>query len=269
MPRYDLDRLDHRDPEWIRRVHEYVVPMLKWYFRPEVTGIDRIPSGAGLYVGNHNGGMLSLDTFTFLDAVYEASGMENIPYGLAHEVALSFPVLNDLMVPLGAVRASHEMAHRAFEAGHKVMVYPGSDYDAFRSYWDRHRVVFGPRRGYLRLALRERVPIIPVVTAGSHEMLIILTDGQWLARRFPPAKWVRAKAWPISLTIPWGLTLIPPLFYIPRRVRFFQEVLEPIRFEKDGPEAAADPDWVEVCHRRVVDAMQAGMDRLAERQKRS
>jgi 1-acyl-sn-glycerol-3-phosphate acyltransferase len=119
------------------------------------------------------------------------------------------------------------------------------------------------------LALRERVPIIPVVTVGSHEMLIILSDGQWLARWFPPAKWLRAKAWPISLTLPWGLTAIPPLFYIPRRVRFFQEVLEPIRFENDGPEAAEDPDWVENCHRRVLDTMQAGMDRLTTRKKRT
>jgi len=269
MAPFDLDSLENRDPVWIQRTYDYAIPLLRWYFRPDVRGIERIPPGPGLYVGNHSGGMLSLDTFTFFAAVYEQRGLDDLPYGMAHEVALGFPGLNEVLAPLGAVRASHENAHRVFEAGHKVMVYPGSDYDAFRPYRDRNRVIFGPRRGYMRLALRERVPIIPVVTAGAHEMLIVLTDGQWIARRLPLARWVRAKAWPISITIPWGLTLVPPLLYVPRRVRFFQEVLEPIRFEHTGAEAAADDAWVEACHRRVLDAMQAGLDTLVERRGRA
>jgi len=52
------------------------------------------------------------------------------------------------------------------------------------------------------------------------------------------------------------------------RSRFFQEVLEPITFERTGPEAADDNDWVERCHERVVTTMQAALDRLvAERQR--
>lgn len=265
MARYDIDRLDNRDPKRIQQVNDFIVPLLRWYFRPVVTGVERIPEGPGLYVGNHNGGLMTLDTFTFLAEVFRERGMADMPFGLGHEVAISLPLLRDIVIPLGAIRASHRTAHAAFAAGHKVLVYPGSDYDSFRSYRDRNRVIFGPRRGYLRLALRERVPIIPVVTVGAHELLYIISDGQNLAKWFPLARLVRAKAWPIALSIPWGLTVGPPPFYIPVRSQFFQEVLEPITFERDGEDAARDEAWLEACHRRVLDAMQAGMDRLVEK----
>ena len=262
MARYDIDRLDNRDPERIRKVDELILPILRWYFRPVISGIERIPDGPGLYVGNHNGGLLTFDTFTFLSEVLRIRGMADMPFGLGHEIAISLPILRDIVMPLGAIRAGHKGAHAAFEAGHKVLVYPGSDYDSFRAYRDRNRVIFGPRRGYIRLALRERVPIIPIVSVGAHEVLYILSDGQAIARWFPLARLMRAKAWPIALSIPWGITIGPPPPYIPVRSRFFQEVLPPIAFERDGEQAARDDAWVEACHHRVLDEMQACMDRL-------
>lgn len=269
MARHDIDRLDNRDPNRIRQMYRVFDPLLRWYFRPVIKGIDRIPDGPGLYVGNHNGGLMTFDSFTLFGEVYRVRGMADLPYGLGHEIAIALPVLRQVVLPLGAIRASHETAHTAFAAGHKVLVYPGSDYDAFRSYRDRNRVVFGPRRGYVRLALRESVPIIPVVSAGAHEVLYILTDGRSLAKWLPVAKLLRAKAWPVALSIPWGVTVGPPPPYIPMRSRFFQEVLEPIEFERTGPEAARDDDWVERCHERVLTTMQAALDRLVEERQRA
>jgi hypothetical protein len=76
---------------------------------------------------------------------------------------------------------------------------------------------------------------------------------------------LRAKAWPLVLSIPWGLTIGPPLLYFPLRSRFYQEALEPILFEPNGPEAADDASQVERCHAHVLAVMQAGLDRLVER----
>lgn len=269
MAKYDVDRIDNRDPERIRQVYEILVPVLRWYFRPVVRGIERVPEGPALFVGNHSGGLLTPDTFTFLAEVYEQRGLADLPFGLAHEVALGVPVLRDFIVPLGAIRAGHHTALRAFEAGFKVLVYPGSDYDAFRPYRDRNRVVFGPRRGYVRLALRCCVPIVPVVTAGGHEVFRVLSDGRTIAKYLPLAKLLRAKVWPIALSIPWGLTIGPTPFYLPLRSRFFQEVLPPIRFERTGDDAANDTGYVEACHRRVLRAMQDGLDRLTEERTRA
>lgn len=261
MKRYDLDSLENRDPETIERWWRVLGPLAHAWFRPVVRGLDRIPNGPVLYVGNHNGAV-SWDTFTFFGEVYERKGLDALPYGLGHSVAMSLPLSHQFFVPLGAVRASHENACRLLDAGKKVIVYPGSDYDAFRASRDRNRVIFGPRRGYIRLALRADVPIVPVVSAGAHEVFFVLDDGRWIAKALRLDRLVRAKAWPITLSIPWGLTIGPPMIYLPWPAKFYQEALEPIRFEQSGLEAAANDGYVEYCHRQVISRMQTAMDDL-------
>ncbi len=261
--RYDYDSLHNRDPVAWDRIVRLLEPALWRWFRPVVRGLDRIPEGAALFVGNHNAATLSPDTFVFAIALYRERGLADIPYGLAHQLVVTLPGFRDLLIPLGAVRASHENAHRIFAHGGKVLVYPGGDLDAWRPYRHRNRIVFGDRRGYIRLALRAGVPIVPVVTAGAHETLIILDDCRWLARLLRADRLVRLKAWPLTLSIPWGITVGPPLPHFPIRSQFFQEVLDPIEFERSGEDAAGDDAYVEQCNAHVVDAMQDALARLA------
>lgn len=263
MARYDLDDLQQRDPAMIQRLADWLEgPLWRW-FQPELGGFERVPPGAALYVGNHNGALLSPDSFVFGIALLRRLGVEYVPYGLGHEVAISLPGFRQLLLPLGAIRASQENALRLLADGRKVLVYPGGDYDAMRPYRHRNRVVFGPRRGYIRLALRGGVPIIPVVTAGAHETLLILDDGQPIARLLRLDKLFRLKVFPISFSLPWGLTLGPPPTHFPLPTRIFTEILEPIVFERSGEEAAADRDFVQACHEQVIGRMQAALTVLA------
>jgi len=263
MRRYDLDRLDQRSHEALERFCAVLQPVLWRYFRPQIRGFERVPQGAALYVGNHNGGLLIPDTFVLGIALFRELGEEHVPYGLGHEIAISIPLLHQLVVPLGAVRASHENAHRLFSAGKKAVVYPGGDYEAMRSYWRREKIDFGPRRGYLKLAIRAGVPIVPVVTAGAHETFLVLDEGRWLAKLLRLDKLLRLKMCPISLSIPWGLTVGPMLPHLPLPSHMFMELLEPITFERSGEAAAADTDYLEACNNRVVDRMQRALTRLS------
>ncbi|MDY0004334.1 MAG: lysophospholipid acyltransferase family protein [Polyangia bacterium] len=261
---YDIDSLGNMDHARIARLHRIFHGFIERYFRFEVRGLCRIPEGPGLYVGNHSGGLLTSDSFLFGSAVYRERGPEELPYGLGHEFAISLPVVHQVIVPLGAVRASHENARRIFAAGKKALVYPGGDFDDMRPFKDRNRVVFGGRQGYMRLALSHGVPIIPVVSCGSHESLLVLWDGQRLARLIGADRWMRSKVWPVSICLPWGVWVGPPLLYIPFPTWILQEVLQPIVFERTGPQAAADPEYVAACCERVESAMQACLDGLAE-----
>lgn len=266
LKQYDIDSLDNRDMQKIHQFFRFCYKPLKRYFRAKVFGLDRIPPGAGLYVGNHSSGLLTPDSFIFGGALYQERGPSFLPYGLGHEWAISLPMIHQFIVPLGAVRASHENAHRLFQRGHKVIVYPGGDVDAMRPFRHRDRIIFDGRRGYIRLAIREGVPIIPVITAGSHATLVILDDMRWLAswlgmdRRFP-----RTHVWPLTLSIPWGLGLGPPLLYIPFPTRIWTEVLEPIRLDRSGPEAAGDEEFVDRCAEMVFDTMQGALTDLSAR----
>lgn len=265
MPR-DPNSLENRNPVFMRTFARVAGPPIRRYFRPVITGLDNIPNGAALFVGNHNGGMLSPDTFTFCNRLASDDRIDDIPYGLAHENVFRIPGIAGLLSSLGAIRASHENAHRLFSSGRKALVYPGGDVDAWRSFADRKRIVFGGRRGYIRLALREGVPIVPLVSAGAHEGFIVLHDGKPLARALPPAKWLRLKVWPVIFSLPWGVTVGPAPPYVPLRTRIHQEVLPPLHFERSGEEAAADDDYVRACDARVQAVMQEALTRLyAER----
>ena len=212
---------------------------------------------------NHSGGFLTPDTWIFAVALTRERGTDDVPYALAHQVVMEAPLTNQILPAMGAIAANPQNAHRVFAAGHKVLVYPGGDLDAFRSSRDRGRVVFGPRRGYVRLALREGVPIIPVVSAGSHDVWWVVSDGRWLSRLLNTHRYLRTDVLPITVSVPWGLTIGAPPF-IPLPVRVLIEVLEPMHFDRAGPEAANDADYVEHCHTRVIDAMQPALDKLME-----
>ncbi len=263
---YDINGLDNRNPQWFARFFTALEPWLRWYFRPVVRGLGRIPPGGGLYVGNHSGGLMTVDTFILGLALWQRYGMEEIPYPLTHETVMRLPGFNQLLAPLGSVSAHPDNAHRVLAAGRKVLVYPGGDLDTYRPYRDRDEIHFGPRRGYIRLALREDVPLIPVVAAGSHAAFRVLADGQAAARVLGLDRWLRLKVCPVTLSLPWGLT-VGCWPYWPAPTRIWIQVLEPIEFEHYGPDAAADTAYVELCHQRVHMVMEAALRRLAaERQ---
>lgn len=262
LKQYDVDSIDNRDPELIEKTSAWINNHWDKYFKSDIRGMDRIRRGAGLFVGNHNAGGYGPDAYYFLAGMHRVHGYEEVPYGLMHEQLIQIPIQHQITVPLGAVRASHDNAHRLFARNSKALVYPGGDLDAYRPYRNRNKIVFGGRTGYIRLALLERVPIYPLVAAGAHASFIVIDDLQWLARLAP--KSLRSKVWPLIISMPWGLTLgpfiLPP---IPFPVRFIMEVLEPVTFETYGKAAAADTAYVRQCADKVETAMQQCLDKLA------
>ena len=65
------------------------------------------------------------------------------------------------------------------------------------------RVDFDGRKGFLRLALKHDVPIVPVVSVGGQETALFLTRGEGLARLLRLDRMFRLKVLPISLALPW------------------------------------------------------------------
>ncbi len=251
-----------RDDDLLARTVERIAPALDFWFQPEVRGLERVPDGPALLVSNHSGGSMSPDSFVLGVALYRARGIAAVPYWLAHDMVVGLPLFRQF-VPLGVVRASSTMAHAVFEAGRKVLVYPGGEQDTLRPWSQRDRINFAGRTGYVRLALRDRVPIVPVVVAGSHEVFVVLRGGERFSRWLATDKLFRVKTWPVTLSFPWGVTPGPPPLYLPFPVRMLIELLDPIEFERTGPEAAEDEAWVRECDRRVRAEMQRALSRLA------
>ncbi|MBX7197181.1 MAG: acyltransferase family protein [Sandaracinaceae bacterium] len=254
--------VETRDEAFVARFLAHMRPWLQRFFDPDVRGLEHLPDGAALIVANHNAGVLMPDVFILGDAIFRRAGARAVPYGLAHDVLFDLPHVRGALEKLGGVRASPASAHALFTAGHKALVYPGGDREVMRPYRDRHRIVFGTRRGYVKMAIREGVPVVPVVTAGAHEAFMVLDDGGKLASRFGLPRWARINVLPTVLSLPWGLTFGFPPPYVPVPTRIVMDVLPPIAFDRRGQEAAADDAYVERCHERIVLAMQARLDEI-------
>jgi 1-acyl-sn-glycerol-3-phosphate acyltransferase len=250
-----------RDPELVTLVMDLFRGLGKHYFRFHVEGVDNVPPGPVLLVGNHNGGLLPSEGFFTSLAIHDRFGPERAIYALAHDFLFDDPTLRRYAARMGVLRAGHHSAQRAFAGGHAVLVYPGSDLDTFRPYRERNKIVLGGRTGFIKLALRSQVPIVPVVTAGTHEQLIVLARGDRLAHLVHAHAWARTEVLPLVLAIPWGLTLgfVP---YLPLPAQTTQVFLPPLRWPELPPEAAESPEAVARCYRDVETAMQAALDRI-------
>src|SRR5882762_160545 len=172
IPRADLDE---RDPDYIRERLPQLWLLASLWFRGEVRGLGNIPdAGPVLLVGNHSGGNMTPDTTVFTLAFNTYFGVERTFYQLAHNLVLSMPALASLR-KFGTVAASPTNARKALESGAALLVYPGGDYEVHRPTWERIRVDFGNRHGFIRLALEQNIPIVPVVSIGGQETALFLS----------------------------------------------------------------------------------------------
>jgi 1-acyl-sn-glycerol-3-phosphate acyltransferase len=261
-PDGETSRLEDRDPEFVARFMAGFGWLGDRYFRHRAFGVEHVPAaGPGLLVGNHSGGLVATDWALTLTAIYRRHGAARAVYGLGHDFVQWHPVLRRYAGKLGGLRAGHDTAHQVFAAGHLAIVYPGSDFDSFRPFAERDRVVLAGRTGFVELALREQVPIIPVVTAGAQEQYVVLTRGEGLARAVRFKERMRSNVLPISLSLPWGLApaLLP---YFPLPTQISTAFLPPVSWPDLGPEAADDPAVVRRCYDEVEALLQTKLDAL-------
>jgi 1-acyl-sn-glycerol-3-phosphate acyltransferase len=249
-----------RDVDFLARI----LPLMEtWsrYFAGEVRGLERVPAhGPMLLVGNHSGGFLTPDTAVFFAAWYRARGLQSPLIGLAFDGAFGIPGFATLMRKIGEVPASRHNAARALDAGLAVLVYPGGDRECFRPWTDRGRIDFGGRTGFVELALRRGVPVVPVVSHGGHHSTCIVTRGDWLGP-LVGAERIRTTILPIGLQLPWGLSpMLLPGIPLPAKITI--EVGDPMPWSALGPAAADDRAIVARCHHEITGRMQAMLDDL-------
>jgi 1-acyl-sn-glycerol-3-phosphate acyltransferase len=224
--------------DFVRRYHRLTVEV-------EDTHID----SPLLFVANHGfGGIFDLNVFATFAALHDLA-IDRPVTALTHQIAWTLRV-GRLIEPLGARPASRAAAAEAFAAGHHVLVMPGGDLEAGKSFADRDRILFSGRTGFAKLALDHGVPVVPIVTAGAGESLLVLSDGQRLARALRLGKTLRLKALPVSVSLPWGLNVgaVGMLPYLPLPTKLDTTVLAPM--------TAASDESAEQFGRRVEDAMQ-------------
>jgi 1-acyl-sn-glycerol-3-phosphate acyltransferase len=244
--------------------------LCKYYFRLELSGWERLPAEPSLLIGNHSGGSLTMDAWTFVAAWWRRFGAERVLHATAHDVLMAAPGLGDYFRMAGVIPASREGVTAALSAGCDVVIWPGGDVDAMRNWRRRDEAVLGGRKGFVRTAIRSGVPIVPVATVGGHDTAFVLSEGRWIANGLDRVSGLKRKLrgsqLPIVLGFPFGLTIetIPTHLPLPAKIR--TELQDPIHVDHD-PERVNDRDYVESIYREVESAIQDAMNRLAKQRR--
>jgi len=248
------------DPEFMRKL---VLKMETFtsYFDAEVRGMDRVPQGPVLLIGNHSGGIITPDTSAVYTAWYRTRGFEDPLMGLAFDGIYGVPGWRELMRKIGQMPASMDNAQSALGKGHSVLLYPGGSYEVFRPWRDRNRIMFNGRKGFIRLALQAGVPVVPIVGHGGHETTIVVARGERFAKLLGLDK-VRMDGAPLLFQVPWGLSF-PAMPGVPLPAKITVQVCEPLDWSRFGAEAADDPAVLEQCYQEITSIMQSTLDALA------
>ena len=250
---------DMRDPVLIARLAPVLNVALR-YFDAAVEGFDNLPrTGPFLIVGNHSGGIFMPDYWAFLRRWVEERGPSEPLYSLGFDFLFSIPGAGALARRLGTVPANHRLARELLQRGAPVIVYPGGDYDDYRPWTERHRVDLHGHAGFVRLALRQQVPVVPLVAHGSHDVIIVLARGDAFARRFRLDR-LRISVFPVTLG-PAGIAPLQLLTW-PLPAKVTARVCEPMDWTHLSPDAADDPAIVRHCYEETLGRMQANLDEL-------
>jgi len=255
--------LDGPDWKFMERQKYFWNPLVDYWFRMEVDGWENIPPAPVLLVGIHSGAPFVWDAWTVGMHWWRHFGTARPLHGTAHDALMAAPGIGAYFRRMGVLPAAPDSIAAALAAGHDVALWPGGEVDSLRPWVRRDEAILAGRTGFVRLAIRSGVPIVPIATVGGPDSMPVLATGRRLARWLQLDRVARLKMFPIALQAPWGLSpALLPEIPLPTKIRTaFQE---PVEVDHD-PARADDRDYVQAKYDEVQGSIQAGMDALARR----
>ncbi len=216
--------------EFFQRWQPLLALALDRYFRLVTEGLERIPlEGPALLVCNHSG-VLPFDEVVLESAIAARHPAHRIARPLTEDFAIHFPFAGSWLNRFGCVRACPENAERLLSEGHLVAVFPEGSHGIGKLYRNRYRLQRFGRGGFVRVALRAQVPIVPIAILGAEEAHPVLA-------RIDLPRGLGLPYLPITPTFPW----LGPLGLWPLPARLHLEVGEPIRFDRPPRDAEDRP----------------------------
>jgi len=228
----------------VRRLYD---PMYKYWFRVEWEGLEKIPHhGGALLIANHAGAIPS-DAPAIMHGIEEELGRP--VYGLADYFFRTIPVVGTMWSRTGGVPAHPDNAYRLLHDQQQLaLVFPEGTKATSKTYTDRYRLRRFGRGGFVEIAMRAGVPIIPIAVVGAEESMPILF------RVSSVAKLLNLPYFPVTA----NALLLGPIGYVTYfPSKFKLRVLDPVTFD-------VEPDLERYSRSRVMDEAETIRARLQD-----
>ena len=244
------------DEEFVDLVRPFFEFMYERWWRVQATGVENLPAhGRAMIVANH-AGVLPWDATMMSVAIFKQHPLPRQPRFMVLDWAFRLPWVSSFMRRVGGVVASPYNAMRLLHQGHLVMVFPEGAKGAGKPFSERYRLQRFGRGGFVEIALRMGVPIVPVAVVGSEEIYPKLGESRLLARL------IGAPYVPLTPTFP----ALGALGAVPLPSKWRIEFCEPIDLSAYGPDTAEDRSAVLELSERVRETIQQTLlDNLVKR----
>ncbi|MBV8217241.1 MAG: acyltransferase family protein [Solirubrobacterales bacterium] len=257
--------LDNPDWGFVERQKYLWNPLMDYWFRMEIEGWEKLPEPPALLIGIHSGAPFVWDAWTVGVQWWRHFGEERPLHGTAHDALMALPGVGAYFRRMGVLPAAPDSIAAALAAGRDVALWPGGERDSLRPWTKRDEAVLAGRTGFVKLAIRSAVPIVPVATVGGPDSMPVLATGRRLAKLLALDRIARLKMFPIAIQVPWGVSpALLPEIPLPTKIR--TAFGDPIELDAD-PERADDDRYVQTKYREVCASIQSGMDALARRRR--
>lgn len=192
------------------------------YFRVETHGIEQLPKGRVLLIGNH-AGQVALDAAMIAVACFLEAEPPRIIRGMGEYWLPTVPFVNLLMARSGSVVGTPKNCVDLLHNEEAVIAFPEGVRGMNKLYRQAYQLQeFG--LGFMRLAMSTDTPIVPVAVVGSEEQAPGIANLKGLGRL------LGMPAFPITLTFPW----LGPLGLLPLPVKYRIYFGQPMRFHGDA-----------------------------------
>ena len=206
----------------------------------EVTGLENVPPGGALFVANH---AFAWDIAFAMGGIWKAKGRR--VWALGEHAWWRFPFLRKLAAAVGTVDGNPENCDRLLEAGELVLVLPGGLREAVKPKEMRYRLMWGRRYGFVRAAIRNGVPLVPVAAIGGDDVWDFMGDAYARGRRWTGR----------DIPIPLPTRILP----IPHRVHLKYVIGAPV-LPRAVPAQADDPAIVRSVRLEIEGALHELID---------
>jgi 1-acyl-sn-glycerol-3-phosphate acyltransferase len=235
------------DPEL---TEEVLAPIARFFherwWRVDWLGMENVPSeGGALLVSNH-AGTVPWDAVVLQFGVLDRHPARRHVRLLAADLAFKFPFIGALARKSGSTQACAEDAFRLLDKGEVLGVFPEGFKGVGKGFRQRYKLHRFGRGGFIEIALRARVPIVPVSIVGSEEIYPMIYDARTVARLFG------FPYFPITPFFPW----LGPFGLIPLPSKWLVEFGEPILTDDMPDDAWQDPVTVFEMTDRVREEIQ-------------
>ncbi len=174
--------------------------MVRRCLAPRLLGLESLPrQGPFLLVANHSAGLGIAESLGLALCWLEAFGSSRPLAPMVFPTDFFIPGMSWFVRRLGAIPSTMSAGEQTLARGVPVLIFPGGDHEAMRPAWQAYRVDFGSRTGFVRLACRSGVPVVPMGIRGAHLTAPLLIRGRWLSWLLVQPRLLGTKRWALSL----------------------------------------------------------------------